>query len=68
MPIYQLNDKVPDIAETAWVADTAQIIGDVRLGAGASVWFNTVTTTPLRLVQAATFRTVVCCPPMKAFL
>lgn len=42
MPIYQLNDKVPDIAETAWVADTAQIIGDVRLGAGASVWFNTV--------------------------
>lgn len=42
MPVYQLGEKVPDIAETAWIADTAQVIGDVRLGAGASVWFNTV--------------------------
>ena len=42
MPIYQLDNKTPQIAPDAWLADTAQVMGDVRLGAGVSVWFNTV--------------------------
>jgi carbonic anhydrase/acetyltransferase-like protein (isoleucine patch superfamily) len=32
----------PDVAEDAFVAETAVVLGNVRLGAGASVWFNAV--------------------------
>ena len=32
----------PQIHETAFVADSAQIIGDVHIGDQASVWFGTV--------------------------
>lgn len=32
----------PDIHDTAYIADTAVIIGDVRVGAESSIWFNTV--------------------------
>jgi carbonic anhydrase/acetyltransferase-like protein (isoleucine patch superfamily) len=42
MAIYQLDEHIPDVAETAFVADTADVIGRVTLGEGASVWFNCV--------------------------
>lgn len=42
MAIYQLDDHVPDVADTAWVADSAQVIGRVTLGDDVSVWFNAV--------------------------
>lgn len=42
MPVYRLGDAQPAIADSAWVADSAQVIGDVALGAGASVWFGAV--------------------------
>ena len=42
MAIYQLGDDVPRIAATAWVADSAQVIGRVELGEGASVWYGAV--------------------------
>ena len=42
MPIRALGDRRPRIDATAYVADGAQLIGDVVLGAGASVWFNAV--------------------------
>jgi carbonic anhydrase/acetyltransferase-like protein (isoleucine patch superfamily) len=32
----------PRIHATAWVADDADVIGDVEVGPGASVWFQTV--------------------------
>lgn len=32
----------PDIDPTAWVAPNASVIGKVRIGAGASVWFSAV--------------------------
>src|SRR3989440_11973388 len=32
----------PQIHETAFIADTAQIIGDVHIGHQASVWYGTV--------------------------
>lgn len=38
--IYQLDGKTPDIAEDTWVAPDANIIGNVVLEAGASVWFG----------------------------
>ena len=41
MAIYQLDDKTPQIADSAWVADNAEVMGDVRLGESVSIWFNT---------------------------
>jgi carbonic anhydrase/acetyltransferase-like protein (isoleucine patch superfamily) len=40
MAIYQLGEHVPDVAGSAWVADSAQVIGRVTLAEDASVWFN----------------------------
>lgn len=42
MPIYTLPHKTPQIDTTAWIAPNATVIGDVRLGAGANVWWNAV--------------------------
>ncbi|PHO03929.1 gamma carbonic anhydrase family protein [Rhodobacteraceae bacterium 4F10] len=40
MPIYQLDGVSPDIEEDSWVAPDANVIGNVRLEEGASVWFG----------------------------
>jgi carbonic anhydrase/acetyltransferase-like protein (isoleucine patch superfamily) len=42
MMFYTLNGLSPDIHPDAWVAPTAVLIGDVRVGAGANIWFNCV--------------------------
>ena len=42
MAIYKLDDHTPDIHESAWIADTAQVMGAVSLHANTSVWFNAV--------------------------
>lgn len=42
MAVYELDDLKPRIADTAWVADSAQVIGNVELAEGASVWFGAV--------------------------
>ena len=42
MAIYQLDDWVPDIAASAWVADSASVIGRVHLEEGASIWYGAV--------------------------
>lgn len=42
MSIYELDGKAPQLAEGTWVADSAQIIGNVTLGENASVWFGAV--------------------------
>ena len=42
MAIYQLDSTNPTIASSAWVADSAQVIGAVELGADVSVWFGVV--------------------------
>src|SRR5690349_8628436 len=42
LPIYALDDVAPSLGEGAWVAPSADLIGDVRLGASASVWFGAV--------------------------
>jgi carbonic anhydrase/acetyltransferase-like protein (isoleucine patch superfamily) len=40
--IYALDGVGPTIHPTAWVAPTAVLIGDVRLGPGVNIWFNCV--------------------------
>jgi carbonic anhydrase/acetyltransferase-like protein (isoleucine patch superfamily) len=42
MAIYELDAVAPRLAETAWVADSAQVMGNVELGDDASVWFGAV--------------------------
>ncbi len=42
MAIYRLNDDEPVVPATAWVAESAQVIGRVRLGEYASVWYGAV--------------------------
>lgn len=42
MPIHRLGERAPRLAPDAWVAPGAQLVGEVVLGAGASVWFNAV--------------------------
>ena len=42
MAIYELDGVAPRVAATAWVADSAQVIGNVELGEDSSVWFGTV--------------------------
>ena len=38
MAIYRLGDDVPHVADTAYVADGATVIGNVILGEHVSVW------------------------------
>lgn len=40
MTIYQLGEHAPEIDASAYVADSATVIGKVTLHAGASVWFG----------------------------
>jgi gamma-carbonic anhydrase len=40
--IRPFNGVHPQIHSTAFITDSAQIIGDVHIGEEASVWFNTV--------------------------
>jgi gamma-carbonic anhydrase len=40
--IYSFGGITPEIADSAFIAPGAQIIGDVRIGAEASVWYNCV--------------------------
>ncbi|MFN3417197.1 MAG: gamma carbonic anhydrase family protein [Caldimonas sp.] len=42
MALFQLDELTPTVHETAWVADSAQVIGDVHLAEDTSVWFGTV--------------------------
>jgi len=59
MPLYRLRDMMPDIGDGAWVAPSADVIGDVRLGARASVWFGAVLrgdNTPLILGEETNFQ------------
>jgi carbonic anhydrase/acetyltransferase-like protein (isoleucine patch superfamily) len=42
MTTYSIEGQVPDIADDAWIAPGAHVMGRVRMGAGASVWFGAV--------------------------
>jgi carbonic anhydrase/acetyltransferase-like protein (isoleucine patch superfamily) len=42
MPLYAIDGILPRLGEGAWVAPSADLIGDVRLGNRCSVWFGAV--------------------------
>jgi carbonic anhydrase/acetyltransferase-like protein (isoleucine patch superfamily) len=40
MALYELDGLSPQLADTAWVAENAQVIGNVILAADTSIWFG----------------------------
>jgi carbonic anhydrase/acetyltransferase-like protein (isoleucine patch superfamily) len=42
MSVYALDHLTPRVAESAWVADSAQVIGNVELAEEASIWFGAI--------------------------
>lgn len=42
MAVYELDGTAPRLADSAWVADSAQVMGNVELAEDASIWFGTV--------------------------
>ncbi len=52
MAIYEVDGVSPQIAETAWVAGSAEVMGDVVLGDDVGIWFGVVVrgdTSPIRV-------------------
>jgi carbonic anhydrase/acetyltransferase-like protein (isoleucine patch superfamily) len=59
MPLYEIDGLLPTLADGAWAAPSADLIGDVRLGAKASVWFGAVIradNTPIVLGEETNFQ------------
>ena len=59
MPLYSIDELSPSIDPTAWIAPSADLIGDVRLGARASIWFGAVIradNTPIILGEETNFQ------------
>jgi carbonic anhydrase/acetyltransferase-like protein (isoleucine patch superfamily) len=42
MPLYAIDGVRPTLADGAWAAPSADLIGDVRLGERAGIWFGAV--------------------------
>ncbi|MDO4905926.1 MAG: gamma carbonic anhydrase family protein [Lautropia sp.] len=42
MSIYSLADRRPSLADTAWIAPGATVIGDVHLADRVGIWFGAV--------------------------
>jgi len=42
MALYELDGVAPQLGTGAWVADSAEVIGNVTLGENASIWFGAV--------------------------
>src|SRR6187455_823396 len=59
MPLYEIDGVAPILGEGAWVAPSADLIGDVRLGARASIWFGAIIradNTPILLGEESNFQ------------
>lgn len=42
MPLYEIDGLKPIVPEDSWVAPSADLIGDARLGEGVGIWFGAV--------------------------
>jgi carbonic anhydrase/acetyltransferase-like protein (isoleucine patch superfamily) len=59
MSLYEMDGLSPRLGEGAWAAPSADLIGDVRLAARASVWFGAVIradNTPILLGEETNFQ------------
>lgn len=59
MSLYEVDGVAPQMGEGAWVAPSADVIGDVRLSARASIWFGAIIradNTPIILGEDSNFQ------------
>ncbi|HTG38335.1 gamma carbonic anhydrase family protein [Sphingomonas sp.] len=42
MPLYAIDGRQPQVPDDSWVAPSADLIGDVRLGTQVGIWFGAV--------------------------
>ena len=59
MPLYTIDGRSPQLEGSAFAAPSADLIGDVRLGRRASVWFGAVIradNTPILLGEETNFQ------------
>ena len=42
MAVYRIDNDTPRVAASAWVADSAQVMGNVELHEDVSIWFAAV--------------------------
>ena len=59
MALYEIAGLAPTLGQGAWVAPSADLIGDVRLGARASIWFGAIVradNTPILLGEESNFQ------------
>ena len=59
MALYEIDGAEPRLGQGSWVAPSADLIGDVRLGPRASVWFGAVIradNTPILLGEETNFQ------------
>jgi carbonic anhydrase/acetyltransferase-like protein (isoleucine patch superfamily) len=42
MPLYEIDGLSPTVPSNSWVAPSADLIGDVRLGEEVGIWFGAV--------------------------
>jgi carbonic anhydrase/acetyltransferase-like protein (isoleucine patch superfamily) len=42
MAVYELDGTAPRLAESTWIADSAQVMGNVEMAEDTSVWFGAV--------------------------
>src|SRR5574338_263364 len=59
MSLYEIDGIGPQLSKAAWAAPTANLIGDVRLGTRASVWFGAILradNTPIVLGEETNFQ------------
>ena len=42
MAVFSIGDKTPQLSGSHWIAPNATVIGDIRLGANVSIWWNAV--------------------------
>jgi carbonic anhydrase/acetyltransferase-like protein (isoleucine patch superfamily) len=51
MTIYRLDERVPQVDPSAWVAPSASVLGAVELAAESSVWFGAVLRSDTELLR-----------------
>lgn len=59
MSLYEIDGVAPKLGQGAWAAPSADLIGDVRLGERASVWFGAIIradNTPIILGEESNFQ------------
>jgi carbonic anhydrase/acetyltransferase-like protein (isoleucine patch superfamily) len=54
MRLISLGDRTPDVAASAWVADTATVVGDVTVGPGTGIFYSAVLRADMESVTIGT--------------